>query len=76
MRNMAAYKPAARVADVGSIGDVFRAEPSEEWVKTSVSLRRDTRRLAKTYAVEHDMKLQELIDRALTAYMEGGGGAA
>lgn len=76
MRNMQAYRPAARIDRVGSMEDVFRSEPSDEWVKTSVSLRRDTRRLAKTFAVEHDMKLQELIDRALTTYMEGGGGAA
>lgn len=68
---MQAYRPAARVGQVKSMSDVFRDGPDADWVKTSVSLRRETRRRAKQYALERDMKLQELIDQALTAYMEG-----
>lgn len=71
MRNMQAYRPAARVDEVRSMGDVFRGEPESEWVKTSVSMRRETRRQAKRYAFDHDMSLQELVDAALRAYMDG-----
>lgn len=75
MRNMQAYKPAPRVGRVKSMDDVFRPASDgdgEEWVKTSVSLRRDTRRRAKRFAYDHDMSLQEVVDAALQAYMDGG----
>lgn len=71
MRNMQAYRPAARIDHVGSMEDVFRGEQESEWVKTSVSMRRETRRQAKRYAFDHDMSLQELVDAALRAYMDG-----
>lgn len=75
MRNLRAYRPAARVVGVSSLGDVFRdggTAVESDWVKTSVSLRRETRRMAKRYAFDHDMSLQELIDMALRAYIRDG----
>lgn len=67
---MQAYRPAARVGQVKSMGDVFRDGPDADWVKTSVSLRRETRRRAKQYALDHDMSLQEVVDAALQEYMD------
>ena len=43
------------------------------WVKTSVSLRASTRRRLKTFAAEHDMRIQEVIDAALETYLGFGG---
>ena len=42
---------------------------AEGWVKTSVSLRASTRRRLKTFAAAHDMRIQEVIDLALEAYL-------
>lgn len=67
---MQAYRPAARVGQVKSMGDVFRDGLDADWVKTSVSLRRETRRRAKQYALDHDMSLQEVVDAALQEYMD------
>ncbi len=39
------------------------------WVKTSVSLRASTRRRLKTWAAEHDMRIQEVVDAALETYL-------
>lgn len=41
----------------------------EEWVKTSVSLRVSTRRRLKLFAVEHDTRIQQVIEDALDAYL-------
>lgn len=41
----------------------------EPWVKTSVSMRPETRRRLKTYAAEHDMRLQEVLEDALQAFL-------
>ena len=41
----------------------------EEWVKTSVSLRTSTRRRLKLFAVEHDTRIQQVIEDALDAYL-------
>ena len=46
---------------------------AEGWVKTSVSLRASTRRRLKTFAAEHDMRIQEVIDAALETYLGFGG---
>ena len=43
------------------------------WVKTSVSLRASTRRRLKTFAAEHDMRIQEVVDAALETYLGCGG---
>ncbi len=45
-----------------------KPESGEAWVKTSVSLRASTRRRLKTYAAEHDTRIQEVIDSALELY--------
>ena len=50
-----------------------KPESGEEWVKTSVSLRASTRRRLKTFAAEHDMRIQEVVDAALETYLGFGG---
>ena len=57
-----AFRPAARTRSVSGMADVFRS-------KTSVSMRPETRRRLKTYAAAHDMRIQEVIDLALEAYL-------
>lgn len=47
---------------------------AEGWVKTSVSLRASTRRRLKTWAAEHDMHIQEVVDAALETYLGLNGG--
>lgn len=47
---------------------------AEGWVKTNVSLRASTRRRLKTYAAEHDMRIQEVVDSALEMYLGLNGG--
>lgn len=39
------------------------------WVKTSVSLRASTRRRLKTWAAEHDMRIQEVVETAIEMYL-------
>lgn len=50
-----------------------KPESGEDWVKTSVSLRASTRRRLKTFAAEHDTRIQEVIDAALETYLGFGG---
>lgn len=38
-------------------------------IPKSVSMRPETRRRLKTYAAAHDMRIQEVIDLALEAYL-------
>lgn len=47
----------------------MKPNDAEGWVKTSVSMRPETRRRLKTYAAAHDMRIQEVIDLALEAYL-------
>ena len=42
---------------------------ADGWVKTSVSLRASTRRRLKTWAAEHDMRIQGVLEDALDAYL-------
>ncbi len=64
------YNGAPKRPSVTALSDVFRADKAVEgWVKTSVSLRAETKTRLKAFAVEHDMRIQEVIDEALTAYM-------
>lgn len=51
-----------------------KPESGEEWVKASVSLRASTRRRLKTFAAEHDMRIQEVVDSALETYLGLNGG--
>ena len=46
-----------------------KTESGEEWVKTSVSLRTSTRRRLKLFAIEHDTRIQQVIEDALDAYL-------
>ena len=46
-----------------------KPESGEAWVKTSVSLRASTRRRLKTWAAEHDMRIQEVLEDALDSYL-------
>ncbi|WP_295909701.1 hypothetical protein [uncultured Bifidobacterium sp.] len=41
------------------------------WVQTSIKMRDGTRRSVKLYALEHGMKMQEVIDLALHDYLGG-----
>ena len=41
------------------------------WVQTSIKMRAGTRRSVKLYALEHGMKMQEVIDLALHDYLGG-----
>lgn len=73
MKNLS-FAPAKRTAAVSTIDDVFRTEKSsEEWVKTSVNMRPDMRIRVKIYAVEHGMKIQDVVDAALSDYLTVGG---
>ncbi|TCF39400.1 Chromosome partitioning protein parA [Bifidobacterium longum subsp. longum] len=58
-----------RTRSVSGMADVFRSDQTGEWSKTSVSMRPETRRRLKTYAAAHDMRIQEVIDLALEAYL-------
>lgn len=72
MRNLdTAYRPVGRTAQVTGLADVFRGEagPDAEWVKTSINLRPAMRVRLKQYAAAHDLKLQDVIDAALDAYL-------
>ena len=70
MKNLA-FAPAQHTKAAARIDDVFRADKAAatDWVKTSVSLRPETKARLKVFAVEKDMRIQEVIDEALTAYM-------
>ena len=46
-----------------------KTDEGEGWVKTSVSMRPETRHRFKTYAAEHDMRLQEVLEEALNLYL-------
>lgn len=74
------------VPDSGTddLGDVFSARFStvtstaspagdghDLWVQTSVKMREGTRRAVKLYALQHGMKMQEIIDLALRDYLGG-----
>ena len=41
-----------------------------EWVKTSITLRRSLRQDLKAYAGRHDTTIQQIIDDALTDYLQ------
>ena len=47
----------------------MKPNDTDGWVKTSVSLRASTRRRLKTWAAEHDMRIQEVLEDALDAYL-------
>lgn len=40
---------------------------------TSIRIRRSTKAAAKIYAVQHDMTMQELIEVAITKYIDAHG---
>ena len=79
MRNMT-LTPRARdltaLLNTGTGGNRNTEKPKERnagdggvWVKTSVSLRAETRRRLNTYAAEHDIRIQEVMEDALTSYL-------
>lgn len=55
-------KPKGRRTDAGVV-----------WVKTSVSMRPETRRRLKTYAAERDMRIQEVIEEAVCFFLDDNG---
>jgi hypothetical protein len=52
---------------------LFRQADAGEWVKTSVNMRPGIQRRLRIWAAGHDMKIQEVVDQALDAWMEGDG---
>lgn len=75
--NRKAYAPVSNETEIKGIKDVFRqdapeapiAQEDNPLVMTSVRLRVKTRNAAKLYAVEHGMKMQEVLDEALKQYL-------
>ena len=72
MRNMDNFKPTRRTLDVRDARDVFapaKPEDADPWLNTSVRLRTSTRNRVKLYAAKHGLKMQDVIEDALTAYL-------
>lgn len=70
MKNLA-FTPAARNAET-SMSKVLQSTHTDgEWVKTSICLRKQLRQACKSYAATHDTTIQQVIDEALTAYLNG-----
>lgn len=79
MRNTDNFRPSRSTRMVGSSRDVFVDEGAVEagenpWLKTSVSLRTDTRNRVKLYAAGNGLKIQEVVETALTEYLDRIGG--
>lgn len=66
-------KPEDRETEIPKNRKTVKPNDAEGWVKTSVSLRASTRRRLKTFAAEHDTRIQEVIDAALETYLGFGG---
>lgn len=72
--NVKAYRPAANEREINEITDVFRkdsdaAADANPLVMTSIRLHSKTRTAVKVYAASHGMKMQEVIEAALTQYL-------
>ncbi|OZG60732.1 MULTISPECIES: hypothetical protein [Bifidobacterium] len=70
MKNLTphAYQPRAQRKITA---DVMRADAGDdEWVKTSVSMRRGMKRRLKVWAADRNERLQDVIDAALEAYLQ------
>ena len=66
-------RPESAETEIPKNRKTVKPNDAEGWVKTSVSLRASTRRRLKTFAAEHDMRIQEVIDAALETYLGFGG---
>lgn len=66
-------RPAPVETEIPKNRKTVKPSDAEGWVKTSVSLRASTRRRLKTFAAEHDMRIQEVVDAALETYLGFGG---
>lgn len=62
-------RPESAETEIPKNRKTVKPSDAEGWVKTSVSMRPETRRRLKTYAAAHDMRIQEVIDLALEAYL-------
>ena len=62
-------KPESVETEIPKNRKTVKPNDAEGWVKTSVSLRASTRRRLKTFAAEHDMRIQEVVDAALETYL-------
>ncbi|RSX51255.1 hypothetical protein [Bifidobacterium callimiconis] len=56
-------------ADAVPARSAVSAASDDGWTKTSVAMRRSTRRRVKLWALEHDMSMQEVVDLALEEYL-------
>lgn len=66
-------RPESAETEIPKNRKTVKPNDAEGWVKTSVSLRASTRRRLKTFAAEHDMRIQEVVDAALETYLGFGG---
>lgn len=71
---LAGDRPESVETEIPKNRRTVKPSDAEGWVKTSVSLRALTRRRLKTYAAEHDMRIQEVVDSALEMYLGLNGG--
>lgn len=75
MRNVTnggmAFAPARRAAGVNAVSGVRATAGDDEWVKTSVCMRRETRRRLKELSARRETPIQRLLDEALDAYLAG-----
>lgn len=68
MKNLA-FSPASR-SQATSMSKVLPPTHTDgEWVKTSICLRKRLRQECKSYAATHDTTIQQVIDEALTVYL-------
>lgn len=69
MQNLStAFRPVRAASGVRTVSGTN--PESDDWVKTSVSLKRERRRQLKRWAADHDMSIQSVIDEALEAYLD------
>ncbi|KFI89594.1 ATPase for chromosome partitioning [Bifidobacterium saguini DSM 23967] len=70
MRNLSAtaFKPARKATGVKTVS--ASADNDDEWVKTSICMRRGQRRRLKRWAMDHDTTIQEVIESAVDAWID------
>lgn len=78
MKNMKAFAPTAATREVRDIGDVFREDPApreaeDSWMMTSMRLHSSVRNRVKVFAFSNGLRMQDVIDEALRAYLDGKG---
>ena len=70
MRNLKSSAAYAPVEPSKRVGHPAPVEDADAWVKTSVSMRPATRRRLKIWVAERDLRLQDVLDDAINAYLQ------